>query len=32
MGIVDIFAADLHIGSIIEDRIEKLDISKADFS
>lgn len=32
MGIVDSFAADLHIGSIIEDRIEKLGISKAEFS
>ena len=32
MGITDSFATDLHIGSIIEDRIEKLGISKAEFS
>ena len=32
MGILDIFSSDLHIGSIIEDRIEKLGISKAEFS
>lgn len=32
MGILDNFVTDLHIGSIIEDRIEKLGISKAEFS
>ena len=32
MDIMDSFATDLHIGSIIEDRIEKLGISKAEFS
>lgn len=32
MDILDNFVADLHIGSIIEDRIEKLGISKAEFS
>ena len=32
MDILDNFVTDLHIGSIIEDRIEKLGISKAEFS
>lgn len=32
MDILDDFVTDLHIGSIIEDRIEKLGISKAEFS
>lgn len=32
MDILDNFITDLHIGSIIEDRIEKLGISKAEFS